>query len=485
LLFVIAVGLFRYYYIYTGPLRLSPDEAQYWDWSRTLQWSYYSKPPMVAYLIRLSTEVLGNTELGVRAWPPILSGLSSIVLYFFTVQAGRRIGLPEEVSSRGALLAGTLLQVVPVFATYGVIMTIDAPLILFWSLGLLVFSLAIERGGLLWGLLGLVVGLGMLTKFTMVFFVFSAGLFFIMESSHRAKLKGTGPWVSLLLAGVLYLPVLYWNHKFGWVYFKHLMGHATGSSGTFFNFKAAVEFIGSQLGVITFGVFFCVLLAVVTLRRAVREQLLYWFSLPVILAFLLRAFHGKVQANWPIPGYIAGLSAMGLCVSARWGVFSKKMKAFVVSGIGLSVLITLIAHYPKVVGLPARLDPSARLKGWDKLAARVDSLREGLGPGHFVFSDSYQVTAELAFYLKDQPRTYCAGFGRRMNQYDLWEGFYDLKGYDAVFVRQGLPPLPAVLKEAFKECKAQTLKIPERGKTYTIALCRGFKGMKRPVFKRF
>ncbi|RME66596.1 MAG: phosphatase PAP2 family protein, partial [Nitrospirae bacterium] len=195
LLFVIAVGLFRYYYIYTGPLRLSPDEAHYWDWSRTLQWSYYSKPPMVAYLIRLSTEVFGNTELGVRAWPPILSGLSSIVLYFFTVQAGRRIGLPEEVSSSGALLAGAFLQVVPVFATYGVIMTIDAPLIFFWSLALLVFSLSIERGGLLWGLLGLVVGLGMLTKFTMAFFIISAGLFFLMESSHRTKLKGPSPWV--------------------------------------------------------------------------------------------------------------------------------------------------------------------------------------------------------------------------------------------------------------------------------------------------
>src|SRR5205823_852170 len=41
------------------PLELAPDEAHYWDWSRKLDWNYYSKGPLVAWLIRGSCELLG------------------------------------------------------------------------------------------------------------------------------------------------------------------------------------------------------------------------------------------------------------------------------------------------------------------------------------------------------------------------------------------------------------------------------------------
>ena len=40
------------------PLDLAPDEAHYWDWSRRLDWCYYSKGPLVAWLIRGSCELL-------------------------------------------------------------------------------------------------------------------------------------------------------------------------------------------------------------------------------------------------------------------------------------------------------------------------------------------------------------------------------------------------------------------------------------------
>jgi len=48
---------------------LGPDEAQYWTWSQFLDWGYYSKPPGIAWEIWLSTQFMGNTELGVRLGP--------------------------------------------------------------------------------------------------------------------------------------------------------------------------------------------------------------------------------------------------------------------------------------------------------------------------------------------------------------------------------------------------------------------------------
>src|SRR5207249_5638178 len=53
------------YLAYDCPLDLAQDEAHYWDWSRQLDWSYYSKGPLVAYLIRLGCELAGGLS---REW---------------------------------------------------------------------------------------------------------------------------------------------------------------------------------------------------------------------------------------------------------------------------------------------------------------------------------------------------------------------------------------------------------------------------------
>ncbi|MGC8852877.1 MAG: glycoside hydrolase, partial [Hydrogenobacter sp.] len=61
-LFNLLLIIFRILYVLYYPVDLSPEEAQYWDWSRHLDLSYYSKPPMVGYLNFLTTKLLGNTE---------------------------------------------------------------------------------------------------------------------------------------------------------------------------------------------------------------------------------------------------------------------------------------------------------------------------------------------------------------------------------------------------------------------------------------
>ena len=54
-----AAALHVGYLTWNCPLDLAPDEAHYWDWSRHLDWSYYSKGPLVAWLIRASCELVG------------------------------------------------------------------------------------------------------------------------------------------------------------------------------------------------------------------------------------------------------------------------------------------------------------------------------------------------------------------------------------------------------------------------------------------
>src|SRR5512135_3313612 len=103
-LMVIAFSLFRIYYILSSPFDLSPDEAHYWEWARRPDWSYYSKGPMIAYLIYAGTALFGNTVFGVRVFAVVLSALGSLLLY----KLGR-----DLYDEKTGLLAALLVQVVP------------------------------------------------------------------------------------------------------------------------------------------------------------------------------------------------------------------------------------------------------------------------------------------------------------------------------------------------------------------------------------
>ncbi len=48
-----------------SPLDLYADEAQYWRWGDTLDWGYYSKPPMIAWVIHGVTSIFGLTPVNV------------------------------------------------------------------------------------------------------------------------------------------------------------------------------------------------------------------------------------------------------------------------------------------------------------------------------------------------------------------------------------------------------------------------------------
>ena len=73
--------------VIASPLNLYADEAQYWRWSQDLAWGYYSKPPMIAWVIYVSTAVFGDTEWAVRIAAPFLHTAAAGFIFL----AGRAI----------------------------------------------------------------------------------------------------------------------------------------------------------------------------------------------------------------------------------------------------------------------------------------------------------------------------------------------------------------------------------------------------------
>ncbi|MFZ5996914.1 MAG: glycosyltransferase family 39 protein [Nitrospirota bacterium] len=449
---LVVLSIFRIYYTLHGPLDLSPDEAHYWEWSRRLDLSYYSKGPMIAYLIYLGTALFGDTVFGIRIMAVIFSALSSIVLFKLVehmYQGKNAIGSGEPASSLpgrdlGAL-AALLFQIIPLFATFGVVFTIDAPFVFFWILSLFLFYAAItseqkNRQWMYWLLTGIAVGLGLLTKYTMALFYICA--FLLLLSDKRHFLKTARPYIALLISLTVFSPVIVWNIQHNWVTVRHTAGQAHVAEGFTLSLTSFLEFLGSQIGIITPLLFGMMLYAIVKLKVSVNDlqsKFLFYFSVPVIGFFLVKSLQGKVQANWAMTGYITGLIAFTRYFLSHHPAYhtSRIMRYGVYSGVALALFFTAISHYPSLLNLPPKMDPSARLRGWKELGAEVSALHGSLAQegAVYIFSDKYQVASALAFYVKGHPRTYSINLGRRMNQYDLWP---DMNS-DAVLMRERAP----------------------------------------------
>src|SRR6476619_7530870 len=140
--------------IHFAKIDLVPDEAQYWTWSRELAFGYFSKPPMIAWVIRFSTTIYGDGEACIRSASPVLHTLSSFVLFLI----GRQLFV-ARVGFWSAIVFDTL----PGLSYSSLLITTDVPLVLIWTVALLVWVLLVKRPSMwLAVFFGAVVGLGLL-----------------------------------------------------------------------------------------------------------------------------------------------------------------------------------------------------------------------------------------------------------------------------------------------------------------------------------
>lgn len=491
---LIALTFFRYYYIFTGPLDLSPDEAHYWEWARRLDLSYYSKGPLIAWLIAATTWLIGDNLIGVRFLAPVFLGFSSIFVYLITID----LFPDDEKKHLKACTAGLLIQLTPLFSAYGILMTIDSPFIFFWTLSLYLFWKAVnnEHRLFVWILLGISIGLGLLTKYTMAFF-YICGFFFILFSKQERKCFGKkGPYIALVISLLVFSPVIIWNAGRDWVTLKHTAGQAHIAEGFRISFKYFFDFLGSQAGVISPVIFFMVLYGAAKNRWSFKAlnnlRFLFWFWFPLLSFFLLKSLQGKVQANWAMPAYITAFIASADYFINK-DIRTKAQKALIYGSLTILLIFSVVTFYPSLIHLPVKQDPTSRLQGWQELGPKADEIYDDMlsagERGVFIFSDKYQVSGELAFYMRSHPITYNINLGRRMNQYDMWEGFENLVGFDAIFVRMGDEGFPDELAQAFARYNKELFTAYRRdGKVireYSIFKCYNFRGFQKKDFESY
>jgi hypothetical protein len=425
------------------PLDLAPDEAHYWDWSRHLDWSYHSKGPLVAWLIRLSCELFGDTMLAVRLPAVVCGSLLLVGLYVLTVQVYQ--------NDRLAFAVVALALTVPIIAAGSTLMTIDAPFTCAWMWALVFgYRAVFHSARWAWGVAGLCILLGVLAKHTMVLWVPSFALFLLTTPTLRWHLKEPGFWVMTGVGALGGVPILLWNAMNGWVTLKHTQVHVGLENDTLIHWLGPLSYLGTQFAVLL-GFWFVAWVRAMWHHRPTREtqperRFLWWMSAPTFVFFgLFSLKNGGGEANWPIAGYLAGM-----VLAAGWmarelnhpGTWQRRLgRGSTLACAALGLLLTTIVHQPlhvqpvllRLAG-PAsqeqpmpirRVDPTSRLRGWRFLAAEVDRARaeaatRGIEP--VLAGERWTQTAELGFYCEGHPKVYCLGLslGDRDSQYDLW-----------------------------------------------------------------
>ncbi len=463
------------------PYGLVEDEAQYWDWSRHLALSYYTKGPGVAWTIAASTRLLGDSEWAVRLMGPV----SSAVLMLAAGALARRL----SGSWRVGLIAALATQAAPILAATALLGTIDGPYAACWAVAAWAAWAALTRqSGPAWLTLGLALGLGFLYKYTILLLIPGLLLFAFTARPSLALPRRAGLWIALGVAVFLAAsaPVILWNQQQGWPTVRHLLGHLgfaePGSPAAAlprpapgprppWSPKGLAEFTGAQFALVG---------PLLVLggwaawhawraRRLTPRDAGRWYlaacGVPILVFYLLVAVVAEPEGNWALGGYVtwlplAGWAAVdGLAERARrrrdpaWA--GRRTETFgqvlwhwgVGYGLVAAVLMLRIDLLAAVPGV-GRFVPVGRLAQGPTLAAAVESARDALarerGGGPLVIAAHYGPASQLAFYLPGRPVTFCtqSRFGGRPTNHDYWPATDldrpDLRGRDAILVGGGL-----------------------------------------------
>jgi len=400
-------------------LELYADEAQYFDWSRQLDWGYYSKPPMLAWIIRLSTELFGTSELGVRAMSFILYPLGAWTLFI----AVRRLFAGEPGAERWAAAAAFAYATLPLVALGSWLITTDAALLLFWSLALYLLVRALDRGAWRdWILLGLCVGLGGLSKYTMVFFPLALAAYLLSSPRHRFWLGNPKPWIAAAVALLVLLPNLLWNASHDFASFRHT-AEISQLDRELVNPVALAEFFGAQFMVFGPLMLAALLLAVFNARRwwaNERMRMLAFFTLLPLAAFLGLSLLSRAFANWAAFAYVAG-AAFTTLVLLHAGRRRLWLTAVLVNlGLGAAIYHAHAITAALGIELTRKTDPYARVTGARALGEEVRRRLEQFPDARLV-GDDRKTFALLLYYARPESdgARYFNPDGRIRNHYAL------------------------------------------------------------------
>jgi 4-amino-4-deoxy-L-arabinose transferase-like glycosyltransferase len=403
--------------VFAGMTPLSFDESLYWLWSKHIVGGYLDHPPINPILIRIGTTLFGNTEFGVRAIGALLALPASWAIW----RSGAILFNDDRVGATAALYFNLTIVMIAGSA----LATPDNALVI--STTFLLFTLVklFQAGrGEWWLAIGVAFGIGMLSKYTTVFFAVSILAWLLIVPGERKWLFTPWPWLSGLIAAALFSPTLIWNAEHGWASYHYQFNRLVVHE---WSLRYLGEFFITQMGMATPPIFVLGCLGLAAMLKGeggpqssrVLINAMVW---PLVIYFTWHTFHGRVEGNWPEPIYVpfviaAAVAADRIKWNTTWAsVVSWSQRLAVPVGLGIAACLYLQAVFG-VLPL-GRADPTARAlgAGWTELAAKIDDLRTRIG-APIVLTTDYGIAGWLTFYLPSH--AFVAQINETMRYVDL------------------------------------------------------------------
>ncbi|NIZ13432.1 glycosyltransferase family 39 protein [Phaeobacter sp. HF9A] len=302
-LLIAAIAALRLLVLWASDADLFFDESQYWLWGQNFDFGYYSKPPLIGWVIRAVTDLAGSdSAFWVRAAAPLFHAAAALLL----MAVARRMWRAEV----GLTVALTYLSL-PMIAVGSVLISTDTILLPFWCAALLLWLRQMEVPRLRdAALMGLCLGLGMMAKYAAAYFLIGAGLALVALPHTRL------PWrngaVALVVSMAVIAPNVIWNMAHDFATLSHTADNVDWvrqDHGPALNFGKLAEFLASQamvMGPLLFGGFLWAAYHGLRFGPAAARWLLC-MSLPVLLLVCVQALLSKAYANWAAMTYPAAV----------------------------------------------------------------------------------------------------------------------------------------------------------------------------------
>lgn len=300
-------------------LELGNDEVYYYTYALQSDWNHFDHPPMVGWMIKLSSLNLHwLSALSMRLGAIICAAFATFVIFetgkiLKNEKAGFIAAVLYTVSIYTSIIAG--LFIMP-----------DSPQLLFFTLSIYSMVKWVSKPHIFklmdWILLGLFIGLATLSKVHGLYLWAGLGAFILF---HQAKsLKERNLYIAIIITLICIIPIIYWNINNDFITYKFHSKRVTHTGISLDSFIQQVlgEFIYQNP--LVYIASFIALLNIKKVKLVANHgkaiQLLLWLSLPLIFTFWTVSLFNPTLPHWTGPGFIA----LFLIAGVYWASYSSK-----------------------------------------------------------------------------------------------------------------------------------------------------------------
>ncbi len=395
-------------------LELGNDEVYYRLYALYPDWSHFDHPPMVGLLMQLfSLNMIFQGELALRSGSIIIGALNIWLMFRIGTRikdekTGFYASLLYAASLYGSLISGTFI--LP-----------DTPQGFFWLLAIYLMVTTLPAGpkeegsGKKMLLLGLILGLGMLSKYTTIFLwlgmILYTGLF------RREWFRNYALYAAAIISFICLLPVIVWNFQNDFISFTfHSERVDATNTGINFNFFLR-EVIGEWLynNPVNVVLILTALLLIAGWKLELKkayQAILVLSSMPLIITFLFISLFRETLPHWSAPAYV-NLIFLGAALLAQ--LRRKKANAILIASAGLTLLIVIAGYIQIQYGIITfekspeyhrlgKNDPSVDMYGYrqagqafSKIVAR-DIANGDMPENSVLFGDNWFPLANYDYY---------------------------------------------------------------------------------------